>query len=82
VRALRPEVVLLDIQLADLDGFAVCEQLVEGEDAPVVVLTRADLARRSHAAQAVESRRHGTGVTRLTNAKDAHWANWGALPQG
>jgi TolB protein len=24
----------------------------------------------------------GTGVTRITNATDAHWANWGALPQG
>jgi DNA-binding NarL/FixJ family response regulator len=38
-QALRPEVVLLDVQLPDIDGFAVCEQLVEGEGAPVVVLT-------------------------------------------
>ena len=24
----------------------------------------------------------GTGVTKLTDAKDAHWANWGTPPQG
>jgi DNA-binding NarL/FixJ family response regulator len=38
-RALRPEIVLLDIQLPDIDGFAVCEQLAESEGAPIVVLT-------------------------------------------
>ena len=35
---LRPEVVLLDIQLPDLDGFAVAERLASGSDPPVVVL--------------------------------------------
>jgi DNA-binding NarL/FixJ family response regulator len=35
---LRPEVVLLDIQLPDLDGFAVAERLASGSDPPIVVL--------------------------------------------
>jgi DNA-binding NarL/FixJ family response regulator len=40
VRALHPALVLLDIQLPDVDGFAVCERLVgTGSAAPVVVLT-------------------------------------------
>jgi DNA-binding NarL/FixJ family response regulator len=35
---LRPRIVLLDVQLPDLDGFAVTEQLAAGADPPVVVL--------------------------------------------
>jgi len=35
---LRPEVVLLDIQLPDLDGFAVAELLAGTSDPPAVVL--------------------------------------------
>jgi DNA-binding NarL/FixJ family response regulator len=38
VERLRPEVVLLDIQLPDLDGFAVAERLAATPDAPRVVL--------------------------------------------
>ena len=39
VKALRPDVVLLDVQLPDIDGFDVASRLT-GEDArPVVVLT-------------------------------------------
>jgi len=46
-RALSPELVLLDVALPDVDGFAVCERIVGTEDAdlaarprpPVVVLT-------------------------------------------
>jgi DNA-binding NarL/FixJ family response regulator len=38
-RALRPAVVLLDVQLPDLDGFAVAELLTATDDAPAVVLT-------------------------------------------
>ena len=36
---LRPEVVLLDVQLPDIDGFAVCDELAGDDDAPVIVLT-------------------------------------------
>jgi len=35
---LRPEVVLLDIQLPDIDGFAVAEHLSRASDPPRVVL--------------------------------------------
>ena len=38
VAVLRPAIVLLDIQLPDLDGLAVAEQLAAVPDAPAVVL--------------------------------------------
>lgn len=38
VARLRPQVVLLDIQLPDLDGFAVAERLAAGPHSPRVVL--------------------------------------------
>jgi DNA-binding NarL/FixJ family response regulator len=38
VERLRPEVVLLDIQLPDLDGFTVAERLAAGPEPPRVVL--------------------------------------------
>ena len=37
--ALRPEVVLLDVQLPDTDGFAVAARLTAAAQAPAVVLT-------------------------------------------
>ena len=39
VRELRPDCVLLDLQLGDVDGFAVAEALAGERDAPAVVLT-------------------------------------------
>ena len=37
---LRPDIVLLDIALPDIDGFGVCESIMSGETAhPIVVLT-------------------------------------------
>jgi DNA-binding NarL/FixJ family response regulator len=37
-RDLRPDVVLLDVNLPDLDGFAVAERLTEDAGGPAVVL--------------------------------------------
>jgi two-component system nitrate/nitrite response regulator NarL len=39
VAALRPELVLLDVMLPDIDGFAVAERIAGNGDDPVVVLT-------------------------------------------
>jgi DNA-binding NarL/FixJ family response regulator len=39
VRELRPEIVLLDVQLPDLDGFEVATRLTNGGGGPAVVLT-------------------------------------------
>jgi len=36
---LKPQVVLLDVQLPDLDGFAVAQKLAETGSCPVVILT-------------------------------------------
>ena len=38
-RELQPDLVLLDVQLPDMDGFQVAEQLRQLTDAPAVVLT-------------------------------------------
>jgi DNA-binding NarL/FixJ family response regulator len=55
-RELAPDVILLDVQLPDADGFDVAARLTAGGDAPVVVLTSsrdwsdsADLIARSGA---------------------------------
>jgi DNA-binding NarL/FixJ family response regulator len=38
-RRLEPELVLLDVALPDMDGFAVCEALLEDGSGPTVILT-------------------------------------------
>jgi DNA-binding NarL/FixJ family response regulator len=49
-RRLRPQVILLDIQLPGMDGFAVADRLAEEDDPPIVVLTS------SRAAEAFRTR--------------------------
>jgi DNA-binding NarL/FixJ family response regulator len=41
-RALRPDIILLDVHLPDLDGFEVAAALTGPDDAPVIVLTSSD----------------------------------------
>ena len=38
VERLRPAIVVLDVQLPDIDGFAVAERLAAGSEPPIVVL--------------------------------------------
>jgi two-component system, NarL family, nitrate/nitrite response regulator NarL len=38
-RALAPELVLLDVALPDMDGFAVCDALLHDDGGPTVILT-------------------------------------------
>ena len=39
VASLRPTIVLVDVHLPDIDGFAVARRLAEWDDPPLVVLT-------------------------------------------
>jgi DNA-binding NarL/FixJ family response regulator len=39
VRELKPEIVLLDVQLPDIDGFEVASRLTNGGGGPAVILT-------------------------------------------
>jgi DNA-binding NarL/FixJ family response regulator len=38
-RSLAPDLILLDVQLPDIDGFEVASRLTEGDAAPAVILT-------------------------------------------
>ncbi len=52
----RPDLVLLDVRLPDLDGFTVCEELVDSPetcDIPIIIVSgsdRSDVVRSSRAA--------------------------------
>jgi DNA-binding NarL/FixJ family response regulator len=57
VSELRPQVVLLDIQLPDMDGFVVASRLAETVDPPAVVLiSTRDAAAYGHRLRATPSR--------------------------
>ena len=62
-RRLRPQVVLLDIQLPGMDGFEVAERLAAGADPPMVVLTS------SRAAEAFRDRLRAARTVRGFIAK-------------
>jgi CheY-like chemotaxis protein len=56
VRAEKPNLILLDLRLPDMDGFELCQELVDDEETseiPVIILSgleRPDIIRRSRAA--------------------------------
>ena len=58
VAALRPEVVLLDIQLPDRDGFSVASELAAGATPPVVVLISSREA-RAYGSRVPQAAAHG-----------------------
>jgi len=62
-RALRPAVVLLDVHLPDIDGFEVAARVLEGPDAPSIVLTS------SRAATAYRRRAQGMDVGFVAKAE-------------
>jgi DNA-binding NarL/FixJ family response regulator len=57
-RDLRPDVVLLDVQLPGLDGFGVAEALAQQPPAPVVVLV-STRSRTDYGRQVADSTAHG-----------------------
>jgi DNA-binding NarL/FixJ family response regulator len=72
-RELDPDLVLLDVQLPDADGFEVAERIARHRDAPPVVLTStrdaADYARRVESSTALgfvpKSELSGAALTAL-----------------
>jgi DNA-binding NarL/FixJ family response regulator len=62
-RRLRPQVVLLDVQLPGMDGFDIAERLAAADEPPMVVLTS------SRAPEAFHSRLRAAGSVRGFIAK-------------
>jgi DNA-binding NarL/FixJ family response regulator len=65
---LRPGLVLLDIQLPDLDGFAVAERLAGSRPAPVVVLVSSRAASSYRRRLAVSPARGFVAKSELSGA--------------
>lgn len=42
IRERRPDLALLDLQMPEIDGFAVCEAIKQDLDIPVIILTSMD----------------------------------------
>jgi CheY-like chemotaxis protein len=76
VRRLRPDVVLLDVHLPDLDGFEVARQIAVEPDPPVVVLVS------SREASDFGSRLQGSGVSGFLSKTDLTSERLGALTRG
>lgn len=67
-RSLRPDLVLLDIQLPDVDGFAVAEELLAWSQPPTVVLISSRQAASYGARLAATSASGFLGKSRLSSA--------------
>lgn len=59
VHLLRPDIVLLDIALPDLDGFAVCESIMSGETVHSIVVLTSSRSTASYGSRLRASRARG-----------------------
>jgi DNA-binding NarL/FixJ family response regulator len=73
IARLRPEIVLLDVQLPDLDGFAVAERLSTAPEPPAVVLVS------SREAEAYGTRLDGVPVKGFLSKRELSGAALAAL---
>jgi DNA-binding response OmpR family regulator len=44
-RTYRPDLVLLDVMLPDMDGYQVCQQIRQASDVPVIIVSGSDRVR-------------------------------------
>lgn len=56
---LRPDIVLLDIALPDIDGFAVCESIMSGESVHSIVVLTSSRSPASYGSRLRASRARG-----------------------